>query len=93
MVDTAGTLVEAARTLVENGAREVHACCTHAILSGPAADRLARSLFGSVVVTDTLPKKADIPNLKVLSSALLFAEAIKSIHNEDSISRLFELQH
>jgi ribose-phosphate pyrophosphokinase len=93
MVDTAGTLVEAARTLMENGAREVHACCTHAILSGPAADRLAQSPFGSVVVTDTLPKKADIPNLKVLSSALLFAEAIKSIHNEDSISRLFELQH
>jgi ribose-phosphate pyrophosphokinase len=96
MVDTGGTLVEAARTLLENGAKAVHACCTHAILSGPAAERLTQSPFGSVVVTDTLPKKsdrADIPNLKVLSSALLFAEAIKSIHNEDSISRLFEIQH
>jgi len=96
MVDTAGTLVAAARTLLENGARAVHACCTHAILSGPAAERLAQSPFGSVVVTDTLPNqpdRAEIPNLKVLSSALLFAEAIKSIHNEDSISRLFELQH
>ena len=96
MIDTAGTLVEAARTLLENGANGVHACCTHAILSGPALDRLARSPFGSVVVTDTLPERAgkeDLTNLRVLSSARLFAEAIKSIHNEDSISSLFEIQH
>jgi len=96
MVDTAGTLVEAARTLLENGASSVHACCTHAILSGPAVERLSQSPFGSVVVTDTLPERPErksIPSLKVLSSARLFAEAIKSIHNEDSISLLFEIQH
>jgi ribose-phosphate pyrophosphokinase len=96
MVDTGGTLVEAASVLLDNGANGVHACCTHAILSGPALERLAQSPFGSVVVTDTLPKKPERKNLtklKVLSSALLFAEAIKSIHNEDSISRLFEIQH
>ncbi len=96
MVDTAGTLVEAARALLDNGANAVHACCTHAVLSGPALDRLARSPFGSVVVTDTLPEKAqgeNLANLRVLSSAGLFAEAIRSIHNEDSISRLFEIQH
>ena len=96
MVDTAGTLVEAARTLIDHGASGVHACCTHAILSGPAIERLAQSPFGSVVVTDTLPNRPErenLANLKVLSSALLFAEAIKSIHNEDSISRLFEIQH
>jgi ribose-phosphate pyrophosphokinase len=96
MVDTAGTLVEAARTLLENGASSVHACCTHAILSGPAVQRLSQSPFGSVVVTDTLPERPErgsIPSLKVLSSARLFAEAIKSIHNEDSISLLFEIQH
>ena len=96
MVDTAGTLVEAARTLLDHGASGVHACCTHAILSGPAIERLAQSPFGSVVVTDTLPNRPErenLTNLKVLSSALLFAEAIKSIHNEDSISRLFEIQH
>jgi ribose-phosphate pyrophosphokinase len=96
MVDTAGTLVEAASVLLDNGANGVHACCTHAILSGPALDRLDQSPFGSVVVTDTLPKKPERKNLtklKVLSSAVLFAEAIKSIHNEDSISRLFEIQH
>jgi len=96
MVDTGGTLVEGARTLLDKGASSVHACCTHAILSGPAVERLSQSPFGSVVVTDTLPKRPErgnIPNLKVLSSARLFAEAIKSIHNEDSISLLFEIQH
>jgi ribose-phosphate pyrophosphokinase len=96
MVDTAGTLVEAASVLLDSGANGVHACCTHAILSGPALERLAQSPFGSVVVTDTLPKKQERKNLtklKVLSSAVIFAEAIKSIHNEDSISRLFEIQH
>lgn len=96
MVDTAGTLVEAAHTLIDHGASGVHACCTHAILSGPAIERLAQSPFGSVVVTDTLPNRPErenLANLKVLSSARLFSEAIKSIHNEDSISRLFELQH
>ena len=96
MIDTAGTLIEAARTLLEHGARGVHACCTHAILSGPAIERLTQSPFGSVVVTDTLPNRPErenLTNFKVLSSAHLFAEAIKSIHNEDSISRLFEIQH
>ncbi len=96
MVDTAGTLVEAARTLLDSGANSVHACCTHAVLSGPAMERLAQSPFGSVVVTDTLPERLDrekLANLKVLTSARLFAEAIKTIHNEDSISRLFEIQH
>jgi ribose-phosphate pyrophosphokinase len=96
MVDTAGTLVEAARALLDHGASSVHACCTHAILSGPAVERLRQSPFGSVVVTDTLPERPErgsISNLKVLSSARLFAEAIKSIHNEDSISLLFEIQH
>lgn len=96
MVDTAGTLVEAAHTLIDHGASGVHACCTHAILSGPAIERLTQSPFGSVVVTDTLPNRPErenLANLKVLSSARLFAEAIKSIHNEDSISRLFEIQH
>lgn len=96
VVDTGGTLMAAARTLVECGAREVHACCTHAVLSAPAVERLSGGPLGSVVVTDTLPPPAGagrLTKLKVLSSAPLFAEAIRSIHNEDSISRLFELRH
>ena len=96
MVDAAGTLVAAARTLAECGAREVHACCTHAILSGPALERLREAPIGSVVVTDTLPPRegsTSLAKLKILSSAPLFAEAIRSIHNEDSISRLFEVRH
>ncbi|MBP1725726.1 MAG: ribose-phosphate pyrophosphokinase, partial [Deltaproteobacteria bacterium] len=78
------------------GAREVHACCTHAILSGPALERLREAPIGSVVVTDTLPPRegsTSLAKLKILSSAPLFAEAIRSIHNEDSISRLFEVRH
>jgi ribose-phosphate pyrophosphokinase len=96
MVDTAGTLVAAARTLANSGAREVHACCTHAILSGPALERLREGPIGSVVVTDTLPPRegsTSLTKLQILSSAPLFAEAIRSIHNEDSISRLFEVRH
>jgi ribose-phosphate pyrophosphokinase len=96
MVDTAGTLVQAAGALVEYGASAVHACCTHAILSGPAVERLHQSPLESVVVTDTVAKRPEIETLqrlKVLPSARLFAEAITSIHNEDSISRLFEIQH
>jgi ribose-phosphate pyrophosphokinase len=96
MVDTAGTLVEASRAILDRGARGVHACCTHAVLSGPALERLGQSSLGSLVVTDTLPnrpERKELTILKVLSSARLFAEAIKSIHNEDSISRLFEIQH
>jgi len=96
MVDTAGTLAAAAKALLEYGAHEVHACCTHAVLSGPAVERLRESPLGSIVVTDTLPRRestGDLAKLRVLSSAALFAEAIRSIHNEDSISRLFEIQH
>ena len=65
-------------------------------VQGPAVERLNQSPFGSVVVTDTLPQRPErghISNLQVLSSARLFSEAIKSIHNEDSISLLFEIQH
>ncbi|MFP3870825.1 MAG: ribose-phosphate diphosphokinase [Syntrophobacteria bacterium] len=96
MVDTAGTLVEAARALISHGAKRAHACCTHAVLSGPALERLGQSCLESVVVTDTLPERRETEQLaclEVLSSAQLFARAIESIHNEDSISRLFEIQH
>lgn len=96
MVDTAGTLVEATKALLEKGAKEVHACVTHAVLSGPAVERIENSLLTSLVVTDTLPLKAeaaDCRKIKVLPTSTLFCQAIKSIHNEDSISSLFELQH
>jgi ribose-phosphate pyrophosphokinase len=96
MVDTAGTLVEATRTLLSKKAREVHACVTHAVLSGPALERIAQSELKSLVVTDTLPlqeRAAQCEKIMVIPSCRLFCQAIRSIHNEDSISSLFEIQH
>ncbi|ROR01662.1 ribose-phosphate diphosphokinase [Desulfosoma caldarium] len=96
MADTAGTLVEASKALLERGAREVHACVTHPVLSGPAVERIEKSELKSLVVTDTLPLRpqaAHCDKITVVSAARLFSQAIKSIHNEDSISSLFDIQH
>jgi ribose-phosphate pyrophosphokinase len=96
MVDTAGTLVEATRTLLERGARAVYACVTHAVLSGPAVERITNSPLENLIVTDTLPLREDVRKcgkITCVSSAALFAQAIRSIHNEDSISTLFEILH
>ncbi len=92
MIDTAGTITQAANALKQKGARKVCAACTHAVLSGPAVDRLNNSAIEELIVTDTIPldsKRAQCPKLKVLSVAPLFAEAIKRIHEESSISSLF----
>jgi ribose-phosphate pyrophosphokinase len=92
MVDTAGTLCNAAGTLLKNGAKEVHACCSHPVLSGPAVERINASEIKSLVVTNTIPLKGaalDCKKIKVLSVSSLLAEAIKRIHNEDSVSSLF----
>lgn len=92
MVDTAGTLCHGADTLLENGAKEVHACCSHGVLSGPAVDRLNNSAIKSLVVTNTIPLREnarECGKIKVLSVSSLLAEAIRRIHNEDSVSSLF----
>lgn len=92
MIDTAGTIVQAADALKEKGARRVFAACTHAVLSGPAIDRINASAIVELIVTDTLPfdtKKQRCPKLTVLSIAPLLGEAIKRIHEETSISSLF----
>jgi ribose-phosphate pyrophosphokinase len=92
MVDTAGTLCNGAATLLKNGANEVHACCTHSVLSGPAVERITTSDIKSLVVTNTIPLKGlalECDKIKVLSVSSLLAEAIKRIHNEDSVSSLF----
>lgn len=92
MVDTAGTMTEAANSLMNHGAKEVHACCTHAVLSGPAIDRINNSSIKSLVVTDTIAmteskKKCD--KIVTLSIARLFGEAIIRSHNGDSVTSLF----
>lgn len=92
MIDTAGTITQAASALKEKGAKRVCATCTHAVLSGPALDRLNSSAIEEMIVTNTIPldsKKEKCKKLTVLSIAPLLGEAIKRIHDESSISSLF----
>ncbi|MEE1170068.1 MAG: ribose-phosphate pyrophosphokinase [Anaerovoracaceae bacterium] len=91
MIDTAGTICNAGKALIEMGAKSVAACCTHAVLSGPAIERLAESPFNEVVFLNTIPMPEEkmIDKFKVLSVAPLFAEAMTRIHNNDSVSKLF----
>ena len=92
MVDTAGTLVQAAQACAEQGAHRVWAGCTHAVLSGPSLERIQESCLTEVVVTNTIPlngKDQRCPKLRVLSVAPLLGEAIMRIHEEESVSSLF----
>ncbi len=92
MIDTAGTMVAAGDVLLKNGAKEVMACATHAVLSGPAIERLNNSAFTQVLVSDTIPlgeKTKACSKLKVVSIAGLLAKAINNIHTESSVSVLF----
>ncbi len=93
MIDTAGTITEAAKVIMAAGATEVIACATHPILSDPACERIGKSVIKELVTTNSIPLKAktqaELPNLKVLSVAGLIAEAIRRIHNEESVSSLF----
>ena len=92
MIDTAGTLTEAVKAIVERGAKEVHACCAHPVLSGPALDRIEASPITSIVCTDTIPlnKRAAACNkIKVLSISNLVGEAIIRSYTGDSVTSLF----
>jgi ribose-phosphate pyrophosphokinase len=91
MVDTAGTLAQSADALRRKGARHVYACATHAVLSGPAIERLENSEIEELVVGNTIPlgSKAACRKLRVLTVAPLLGEAIKRIHFQDSVSSLF----
>jgi ribose-phosphate pyrophosphokinase len=92
MIDTAGTMCDAAKELVHNqGARSVDVCATHALLSGPALERLEHAPVGDVVVTNTVHfgRQAECAKIKVLDISQLLGEAIKRIHLEQSISSLF----
>ena len=92
LIDTAGTLCNAAKALKDNGAKRVVACVTHPVLSGPAIDRLAASVLDELVVTNSIPltdKAKALTKIKVLSVGNLLAEAIKRIHHSDSVSSLF----
>lgn len=93
MVDTAGTLTQAASALVGKGASRVFACCTHAVLSGKAVSRISESVIEALIVSDTIPLSeaaAASPKIRAHSVAGLLGEAIERIHNSDSVSSLFE---
>ncbi len=92
MIDTAGTMSESIRALKERGARNVYCCATHALLSGPAIERLSSSPATEIVVTDTIaiPEEKRFPQLTVLSVGGLIANAIRYTHSNESVSSLFE---
>lgn len=89
LVDTAGTLCRAAQILLDKGARSVRALCTHPVLSGKAYETLEASKLDEVVICDTIPLKGHSSKIKVLSTAKLFARAIRNMHEHRSISALF----
>ncbi len=91
MIDTAGTIVNGAKALKERGAKSVYACCSHAVLSGPAIERIQNSCIEELLVLDTVPltPEKQIDKIKVLSVAPIFAEAIDRIYEDVSVSPLF----
>jgi ribose-phosphate pyrophosphokinase len=89
LVDTAGTLCRAADILIKKGARSVRALCTHPVLSGNAYENIENSMLDALIVCDTIPLKKESPKIKVLSTAKLFARAIRNTHEHRSISALF----
>ncbi|MBW4442289.1 MAG: ribose-phosphate pyrophosphokinase [Plectolyngbya sp. WJT66-NPBG17] len=91
MIDTAGTILEGAKILRKEGARQVYACATHAVFSPPAVERLSSGLLEEVIVTNTIPiaEEHRFPQLKILSVASVIGETIWRIHEENSVSSLF----
>src|SRR5215212_2962357 len=90
MSDAAGTLTAGMKTVLDEGAARVIACATHGVFSGPAFERLRDSAIERIVVTDTLPLRPDAPdNIIVLSTASTFADSIRRIFTDDSVSEIF----
>jgi len=92
MIDTAGTITNGADAIAQRGAKEVYACCSHAVFSDPAIERLEKSALKEVIVTDSiaLPERKKIDKIKILSVDSVFAAAIDRITNNKSVSELFE---
>jgi ribose-phosphate pyrophosphokinase len=93
MCDTAGTMCKAAQLLIDNGAREVHAYTTHGVMSGPAVERITNSVLNSMVIADTIQPTEAVkatPNIRIIPTAPVFAQAILNIWNGTSVSSLFE---
>ncbi|CUS76341.1 ribose-phosphate pyrophosphokinase [Candidatus Kryptonium thompsonii] len=93
IIDTAGTFINAVDALLERGAKKIYGACTHPILSGDAIDRIENAPVEKILVTDTVPLKRQSPKIEVRSVAKIFAEAIKRIHCNESLSVLFEIEN
>ncbi len=94
MIDTAGTICQGAQALKNNGAKKIYACCTHAVLSGPAIERLQNSAIDKVVTLDTIDQPAEkrIDKLEILSVAKLMARAIENIYMDKKMSEIYDKQ-
>ena len=93
MIDTAGTIVKGAEALVKNGAKEVYACCTHGVFSGPAMERITDSPIKELAVLDTIDMPESVknnPKIKILSVAKLIARAITTVYSDSSLSAIYE---
>ena len=92
MIDTGGTIVQGAQALVDAGATNIFACCTHAVLSGPAIDRIEKSPIEELVVLDTiyLPEEKRLPKMKILTTADIFAAAIENVYLDKPMSKIYD---
>lgn len=92
MIDTAGTITNGVKAIIQRGATEAYACCTHALFSGPAVERLKDTPLKEIVITDTieLSEEKKMDNLTILSVDTLLSEAIRRVYNNESLSQLFE---
>lgn len=92
MIDTAGTIVQGANALKEAGAKEIYACCTHGVLSGPAIERLASSPISELAILDTIniPQEKMLPMFKIISTAPIFAAAIENVYLDKSMSKIYD---
>ena len=92
MIDTAGTIVQGAKALKEAGAKNIYACCSHGVLSGPAIERLAASPINELAILDTIniPKDKMLPIFKIISTAPIFASAIENVYLDKSMSKIYD---
>ena len=92
MIDTAGTIVQGAKALKEAGAKEIYACCSHGVLSGPAIERLANSPITELAMLDTIniPEEKMLPIFKMISTAPIFASAIENVYLDKSMSKIYD---
>ena len=89
MIDTAGTIVKAAEVLKKKGANSVMACCTHGVLSGPAYERIEKGELDELVISDTIPTQKGAKKITVLTASTMIGEAIRRIHNNESVNSIF----